>query len=149
MKNKKPLGEGEVNWAHVQHPGQCNATCDKPAHTPKKWGYCCESQPTIDPETGKCQNGCGAKTQHTPTPWEVDREAGDDSHVMIDSQSDVYIGEIFIEANAAFIVRAVNAHEELLHVIKGMVHHLEGGAPGLREHFIQVGKEAVAKAGGR
>ena len=32
----------------------------------KKWKKCCEEQPTIDPETGECQNGCGPKTQHTP-----------------------------------------------------------------------------------
>lgn len=36
----------------------------------KKWAMCCESQPTIDPETGRCQNGCGPKkpSLHTPTP---------------------------------------------------------------------------------
>lgn len=37
----------------------------------EKWKMCCEEVPTIDPETGRCQNGCDPKPQHTPKdePW--------------------------------------------------------------------------------
>lgn len=34
----------------------------------KKWEMCCESQPTVDPDTGRCQNGCGYKLLPSPVP---------------------------------------------------------------------------------
>lgn len=50
---------------------------------------------------------------HTPTPWTVDG-------VWIESAGDT-IAEVWVDANAAFIVRACNSHDELLAALKAIV----------------------------
>src|SRR5271157_3455432 len=64
------------------------------------------------------------EVQHTPTPWKVS------VHVDGCNFTSYMINEVELagaesdeeaEANAAFIVRAVNAHEELLRVAKFLI----------------------------
>lgn len=61
-------------------------------------------------------------TQHTPTPWKVHAEInvfGPDGSSVLGKTSNSDPGVIDeVKANAAFIVRAVNAHEELLAMVK-------------------------------
>lgn len=62
---------------------------------------------------------------HTPTPWKV---ASNKMHVL-DNEGliIVYPGGSRTEAtaknNAQFIVQACNAHEELVKVLQGVLHH--------------------------
>lgn len=97
--------------------------------------------------------GWGEKPQHTPTPWKVAESGtwigGTDN---VNSFKAGFLQEIAElrdhhgrgRANAAFIVRAVNAHEELLVILK-MVLGYEGL---LVDHqgFKKVIEQAIAKA---
>lgn len=82
------------------------------------------------------------KRGHTPTPWELKPEEIDKPYIRIRGTAlgrrykianvlmPVYKGshEYEIEetrANAAFIVRAVNAHDELVRKIKELINRLE------------------------
>jgi len=65
------------------------------------------------------------KTQHTPLPWEIIMDADKEGDVYIygpDGNKEIIYspGELLgiSQADAAFIVRAVNAHEELLEWVK-------------------------------
>lgn len=94
---------------------------------------------------------------HTPTPWEW---VGDRAQGFILLGPDGSIGEVYIcaepsmcnaQANAAFIVRAVNAHDDLIGALKT----IEAAHP----HIINrespsvcvpcVAKKAIAKAEGK
>lgn len=73
-------------------------------------------------EAGRCR--CQHKpTAHTPTPWEVHK---DDEVYVTDKQGRVILNQVpafngrTAEDQAAFIVRAVNSHEELIQAVKMM-----------------------------
>jgi hypothetical protein len=118
----------------------------------------------MKPRTGKnCVCGCQSlpidshgyrsaellnKSEHTPTPWHI--EQARDGHFMIhetEGKSGVHeisLAHVKEERNAAFIVRAVNAHEELLATLrtaKGLMN-----VQGMDLGFIN---EAIAKAEGQ
>lgn len=60
------------------------------------------------------------KTQHTPTPWRIDKEYIVSADIKFPStvlRFD-YTVPIIRQANAAFIVRAVNNHENLLNTLR-------------------------------
>jgi len=73
--------------------------------------------------------GTPAERKHTPTPWSV--KLGHCRHDHPDTSADVVDIEGFpvantwchawAKANAAFIVRACNAHEELVEAVKGLL----------------------------
>lgn len=76
--------------------------------------------------------------KHTPTPWRIfikspysvhiESENAPESRLHI-AKMDTYAGgknPKFLEADAAFIVRAVNSHEELLEAAKRMRMTLQG-----------------------
>ena len=88
---------------------------------------------------------------HTPTPWRIEREYGE---IEITSE----LGQVAriesvspsAQADAAFIVRAVNAHEELIASIKDAIVSIENGAglyaaSGLKD-ALRLVDETIAKA---
>lgn len=92
-------------------------------------------------------------SEHTPTPWcAVKYESG---WALIGPTSDDKIARVEKtngHANAAFIVRAVNAHEELLAALKETLSELRwtsknGQFPGM-DGTIKIAKQAIAKAEG-
>lgn len=100
-----------------------------------------------------------SKSQHTPTPWNVHKE--DDGRVTIYQQNAPYDNVTLshepaygnrpyegIEADAAFIVRAVNAHEAFEKIREEMKGRLDTGIgcdPCDLERYLK----AVAKAEGK
>lgn len=94
---------------------------------------------------------------HTPLPWRVE---GDVEIVAGINEKEVCIADIegaldsgsTDRANAAFIVRAVNAHEEMLVLLKSIQEEFEAGRrlgmePG--SCFALQVRDAIAKAEGR
>jgi hypothetical protein len=95
-------------------------------------------------------------TTHTPTPWytELDRSirADDgDGHVALLAGSDFNVATE--EANAAFIVRACNAHDALVAALRELIDDADNS--GVTAHFkgrgfdesIEKARAALAKAG--
>jgi hypothetical protein len=104
-------------------------------------------------------------TKHTPTPWSVVNHQGtnltngktyigrlDNYVVAEDGGGAILLNEDLNEANSDFIVRAVNAHEELLSALKDLVERCDGvggvRADGSNIETMQ-GHAAIAKAEGR
>jgi hypothetical protein len=105
------------------------------------------------------------ETQHTPTPWKVDGCAVTsdvfnictlDTTAKDMNENQIGMGEL--SANAAFIVRAVNTHEELLETLKTVVVYMDAqckvngefstaDAPGYA--MRRKVEQAIAKAEGR
>lgn len=90
------------------------------------------------------------ETNHTPTPWKVVASNARE----IEAQDGTYICETTYfpgdgkrdddpYSNAAFIVRAVNCHEELLDALKTIAYAQGDGHP---LALIKVAREALAKA---
>lgn len=110
-------------------------------------------------DTGPCLVPADAAPHvgHTPTPWVI--EAGTDG-IIRGSADDRWIAKTSVSdpsgwdtdaANAAFIVRACNNHEEILAALKLMVH---SAVPHPGEHKAmyaawEVAHKAIAKAEGR
>ncbi len=89
--------------------------------------------------------------QHTPTPWGVELSTIYKTPVMdwneLDHQTgDDIVGSTISHADAAFVIRAVNAHEELIALL-GEIHykHANSLKEGLAVRIIQ----AIAKAEGK
>lgn len=66
---------------------------------------------------------CGKKPQHTPTPWRLDKENPD----LVRDEKDGFLvtkvtgaNDLESHANAEFIVRAVNSHEEMLIALRSV-----------------------------
>lgn len=83
---------------------------------------------------------------HTPTPWHIDdrKQYGRDAKgkilfVTYDGDED--------EANAAFIVRAVNAHEDLIHAVENLLWKANQNQR-LSNDDINMAAYALAKAKG-
>lgn len=83
------------------------------------------------------------KSQHTPTPWVAVEKEG--RRTLLVSGGPRFTGEtigaIDRKENAAFIVRAVNAHEELLEVLYWLLGNSKAG--GAQAERIS---QAIAKA---
>lgn len=96
-----------------------------------------------------------SKSQHTPTPWE--HQGTDIYHEKhwIAKTVDARTSES--NANAAFIVRAANAHETLLKIVKELaeiptIDETPGIAKGVfseMDELICEAREAIAKAEGK
>lgn len=90
-----------------------------------------EHTPNCKEFKGQGAGSCDCKPQHTPTPWSVGMglsitHKGDGAGVIAQIKNiDAGIG--VMTANAAFIVRAVNVHEELVDALKTL--HRESGVP--------------------
>ena len=105
-----------------------------------------------------------SKPSHTPTPWRIYKEpmnpnprlmAEASTLVAVISQGKAFAKET--EANAAYIVKAVNAHEEMVKALKDVLFVLKGQAE--RGNFLDsserdislegVVEQAIAKAEGK
>lgn len=103
------------------------------------------------------------KVEHTPTPWLVDtldktgymRIVQDDKRFFEVKDLNPLVGLIGNSNDAAFIVRAVNAHEELLQAAKNACNVLAGLITGdLKEiradsPALQQLRSVIAKAEGK
>lgn len=82
------------------------------------------------------------ETKHTPTPWTFKWGIYGEAFTLIRNEQDydpyIHVRE---EADAAFIVRAVNAYEELLGIAKSIESHCNCGQSCPRY-------QAIAKAQG-
>ena len=81
------------------------------------------------------------KSQHAPTPWEIVRQSGDDKDdflaifakavnkqpvtVLFMGGSDAHSAFKNYKANAAFIVKAVNCHEELIAALEAAIEQIK------------------------
>jgi len=94
------------------------------------------------------------KTKHTPLPWEVG-STGDDGRIRINSEEQRTVAYVAgssmveVKANAEFIVKAVNCHEELLQLAWAMDKFLDADLTNeenrvMMRNMIQ---SVIAKAG--
>lgn len=98
------------------------------------------------------------KTQkHTQTPWMVNGYTIEEkrepsaciARVYSDPEDDCGVSEIEGKANAAFIVRAVNSHEELVHTLRWVEDKVNRiGEFGMVEAIRTRLQQAIAKAEG-
>jgi len=112
-------------------------------------------QHTFDALCEKCGGVCKnyPASSHTPTPWGWEslenrvRIEGNGYCVAIMQKG---MDRQTTEANAAFIVRAVNSHEELLDVMRFIIEMNEKtGAERNMPVAIRLAKKAIAKAEGK
>lgn len=93
------------------------------------------------------------EVKHTPTPWRTilaPTQIVTDDKVIATLNADLLAeGEKF--ANAEFIVRAVNTHDETIRALKGVLHHNNAvkDAYKLPESLIRQIETAIAKAEGK
>jgi len=96
------------------------------------------------------------KTKHTPTPWHlsIDEDTNEVIPDIFDGESEdaIHIAHCLSEAgnpteNAKFIVRAVNAHDELVAALEGLLDCTESRPTNYNERVAA--KAALAKATGR
>lgn len=91
-------------------------------------------------------------TQHTPTPWRVEEDkknliAATSPGFFLDPVARCNVSGVHEadKANAAFIVLACNAHEELLAALKKASYYLDGASSGHANAYRLV-MAAIAKA---
>ena len=94
-------------------------------------------------------------TKHTPTPWCLGNHGGIFTHdlrfmVADTSGLDVVVSNMEELANAAFIVRACNAHDDLVAALyAGLRHwHDTAGYPRKEPKWLAPARAALAKAKG-
>lgn len=92
-------------------------------------------------------NDC-VKPQHTPTPWKIEESYVGARYMVRSAHGDETAMTRYRE-DAAFIVRAVNCHEELVEALKGAVRAIEY-LSGTTKHGLiyEAAKQAIAKAEG-
>lgn len=97
------------------------------------------------------KNKIDSPAAHTPTPWNLNPKAVlviESEGVTVASCGNANVIRDQWEANAAFIVRAVNAHEELLSLLKEARNRMIGSAPAIRSLSERTDK-AITRAEGR
>lgn len=99
--------------------------------------------------------------KHTPTPWEISRSKYKGQEHLglrnVDSLTEAVwrvdsgagLNPARDEANAAFIVRAVNAHDELVEALSDIVHSVGGDTGFARQQRMKKARAAIAKAEGK
>ncbi len=99
-------------------------------------------------------------TTHTPTPWNLNPKAVlviESEGITVASCGNANVIRDQWEANAAFIVRAVNAHDELLRVVKALESWVDANnmpqcqslMPDKDQSFGEAIKQAIARAAGK
>lgn len=90
--------------------------------------------------------------RHTPTPWKVRQ---DDQQLLITGDYETIIARLDIwknegkkqmEANAAFVVRAVNSHEALIESIQGLLAIIKDDLPQLGNDLLEAEDAIIKKA---
>ena len=94
---------------------------------------------------------------HTPTPWIVSEDGATikskwitsfGTPIMVAELSGYIIGNRVQKANAEFIVRAVNAHEELVEALTLVFHQAENFEQKAFDMWLEDARAALAKAKG-
>lgn len=91
----------------------------------------------------KCR--CKPKSQHTPTPFKVDKGITHNKFLILDSKEEgiaaMYEGP-FAEADAVFIVHCVNSHQFLIDTLKEI-----GDSPSMRSvrEIVSEALDAIAR----
>ncbi len=88
-----------------------------------------------------------SRSQHTPTPWHDDLSTVHGPEIDAEYQEKQIVCSVINRADAAFIVRAVNAHEELLETLKEALPYLS--KYGVPDHITNSAILAIAKAEGK
>lgn len=91
------------------------------------------------------------EVSHTPTPWKIEWNI-DPINAGEHSTGEVQIWADVSEADAAFIVRAVNAHQEMKLTLESVLANIQENKEafgGSRYSIISMIKKAIAKAEGR
>lgn len=131
-----------------------------------KKGITCEACNVKDMDHHQAMEHLGhdyKEPQHTPTPWHFEKgrfnsDDLSDSHIgSIVSEKDFILAAINgdagsseeVEANAAFIVRAVNAHEELLEAAKIGLRYMKPEEKVIYGVDKKIVERAIAKAEGK
>ena len=83
---------------------------------------------------------------HTPRPWTISERRSIGSEYVITAPGAI-IGRICSEANARFVVRACNAHDELLDALKTLCAPTIVRPVGFGERYERA-EAAIAKATG-
>lgn len=86
------------------------------------------------------------EVKHTPTPWEVNG-----LEIQATNREETFIAEVFNEnesakANAQFIVKAVNCHDELIEALAHLIACADCKAPELPE-ALENARKTLKKAG--
>jgi hypothetical protein len=95
--------------------------------------------------------------KHTSTPWRIERETSniiagiDNKEIRVLTVNGAVDDEKIDLANAAFIVRAVNAHGELVQALREIESMAEDNRYNIESHaeIKQVASRAIDKAEGR
>lgn len=95
-------------------------------------------------------------SKHTPTPWRryaANKVVAGDADFVADTafrdrDEPAVVSVEISNANAAFIVRACNAHDELVSVLGRMLRAHDSGKYVLREKFADAARAALIKARG-
>ena len=88
-------------------------------------------------------------SKHTPTPWTVAKH--ERGLVRAQGRTIVVVretGNQDIDANAEFIVRACNAHEDLLAALKEIERSLANHPTFAWHNIVEIARAAIAKAEG-
>lgn len=86
------------------------------------------------------------KTTHTPTPWKLNAPVNNE--IVSDyGGADISVAEGLLPHDAAFIVRAVNAHEGLISMCKGLLGYAT--SHGMADDIFLKYDKAIAKTEGR
>lgn len=155
----RPKSAAKTRKADCAYPRTCPNPHIEPQHTnevkparPAEHAYCAEHKDG----TLECEKQ-PRREAHTPLPWAQDGY-GITSRVfnictldtMAKDGDDNQIGIGELSANAAFIVRAVNAHEELVSFIKMLIDGSEDRIPPRgEEELVAMAKALLAKAEGK
>lgn len=92
-------------------------------------------------------------SQHTPTPWNIHQPSYNETPLIFGLGDDYAIAEISgvdqtnKEASAEFIVRACNAHEDLINALTGALEYIEEDCIESKDFTLNLIKEALKKAG--
>ncbi len=106
------------------------------------------------------------EVSHTPTPWHFEEsslngvpkgesfwlandteEGNTTAHLLLNKAG--HKDDAQVRVDAAFIVRAVNAHEEMLEALKGAMMIVKALSSDNDTHFVKLAEQAIAKAEGK
>jgi hypothetical protein len=105
------------------------------------------------------------ETKHTPTPWKVSMPIGEGTIAILSEKVNAF-GNFYVlempnrivdgnasqqteenKANAEFIARAVNSHQDLIHTLSNALHELRG--VNANEFIIKQCEKAITQAMGK
>ena len=86
------------------------------------------------------------QTGHTPTPWIFKEGYHNNSMIYSENAELISVFQDDNKANAQFIVKACNAHEELVKALKKALDIIENEYPECQQHEFDCLRQALKKA---